>query len=374
MISPFLLEDTYNSCEGSYELNISSGVFPALSLVELLAFYAESTRLKVLESWLSLKLDYSEQYGLKRLRELIALSLREVSADNILLSTGASEAIYIVFKILCEKYSNATFIVQKPIYQSLYQVAADSGARIIDWNYDASLSAKDNISNLETLINDCSQLTGLVICNPNNPLGTVIPDRDLASIAELLAAKRAEGEPALLIADEVFRESSLVPVASAVTHDTDAIVISDLSKSFSLAGLRVGYIASRDHEFLAACSALKNYLSLRGSTLTELIACSAFEHAELIINRNRQIAATNLETLRASGIELDIHPDYIGGPVLFPYLDCQDREGLFILRGEVFGDYPDRIRIGFGSEPADFRRALAALEYKSCPKPQVIQL
>ncbi len=370
MISPFLLEDTYNSKEGSYELNVSSGVFPALSLVDLLAFYDEQTRLQVLESWLSLRLDYSEQYGLKRLRELIAKSLRNISAENILLSTGASEAIYIVFKTLCEKYPAATFIVQKPIYQSLYQVAADSGARIIDWNYDAALSAEENIVNLPL----DESITGLVLCNPNNPMGTVIPDSALGLIVTKLKERRALGDPALLIVDEVFRESSLVPVSSVITHDTEAIVISDLSKSFSLAGLRVGYIASRNQEFLAACSSLKNYLSLRGSTLTELIACSAFEHAELIIKRNREIAARNLETLRASGIELDIHPDYIGGPVLFPRLTCPGSEGLFVLEGSVFGDYPDRIRIGFGSEPVDFNRALAALEYSLCQKPQVIQL
>ncbi len=370
MISPFLLEDTYNSREGSYQLNISSGVFPALSLVDLLAFYDEESRLKVLESWLSLQLDYSEQYGLKRLRELIVSSLGAVRAENILLSTGASEAIYIVFKTLCEKYTAPTFIVQKPIYQSLYQVAADSGARIIDWNYDAALSAEENIANL---VLDES-ITGLVLCNPNNPMGTVIPDQALKLLTTRLQERRALGDPALLIVDEVFRESSLVPTSSAISHDPEAIVISDLSKSFSLAGLRVGYIASRDQEFLAACSALKNYLSLRGSTLTELIACSAFEHAELIINRNREIAAHNLETLRASDIDLDIHPDYIGGPVLFPRLTCSETEGLFILAGSVFGGYPDRIRIGFGSEPTEFKKALAALEYSLCQKPQVIQL
>ncbi len=387
MTSPFLLEDIYNSYEGSYDFSISSALFPSLSLVELLAFYDESTRLKVLESWLSLKLEYSEQFGLRALRELIASSLQvplpslqaqssslqvplpslraqrsnPLTADQILITSGASEAIYIVFKTLCEKYSDPVFIVQKPIYQSLYQVAADHGARIIDWDCDAALSAKENISKLETIVNESSNLTGLVLNNPNNPLGTLIPDSGLELIANLLEQRRVQGDPALLIVDEVFRASSLVPVSTALEFDAASIVISDMSKAYSLPGLRIGYIASRDTNLLAACSSLKNYLSLRSSTLSELIACSALEHAEAITSRNRKIAATNLETLVEQGIELDIHPDYIAGPVLFPRLRLKvNDEKCFVLNGSVFGsDYSDRIRMGLGLEPGELKRVLA---------------
>jgi len=366
--SAFLLEDEYNRVEALALDTISSGLFPSLSLIDILSRFDEIQRLQLLESWLSLKLDYSEQYGLERLRSVIATryckeqALRHcerseaITHENILITSGASEAIYLIFSVLASP--DACFIVQKPIYQSLYQVAADRGARIIDWDYDAALSPDENIDLLEKLIASCSKLTALVLNNPNNPMGIVITDTAMQRIAGLL-----EPQQARLIVDEVFRPSSLVPVSSAINYG--AIVIGDISKSYSCPGLRLGWIAARDQELLAQCSSLKNYLSLRSSTLSEHIAVSVIEQGDWITERNMKIAAANLAYLRSVDFELDAHPDYIGGPVLFPRLSSLDsviaspRSGrgnphttddIFIVRGDLFGNYSDRFRLGLGQE------------------------
>ncbi len=357
--------------------SISSALFPALDLVSILANYDEASHLRVLESWLSLKLDYSEQYGLKRLRELISVILSEAkdphaatkgsfalrTQDDVLITTGASEAIYLLFSVLAN--SDSCFIVQKPIYQSLYQVAADKGAQIIDWDYDAALTPDENINRLETIFTTCPKLTGLVLNNPNNPLGTVITDTAMQRIAGLLEPYQAH-----LIVDEVFRPSSLVPVSSAINYG--AIVIGDISKSYSCPGLRLGWIASQNQKLLAECSALKNYLSLRSSTLSELIACSVLEHANYITERNRKIAKTNLVLLQESGLKIDAHPDYIGGPVLFPCLPAHINTELFIVKGDLFGADPGRFRLGFGSEPQEFKHLLPMIELSQCQAPNPV--
>jgi aspartate/methionine/tyrosine aminotransferase len=364
--SPFYLEEDFNNTEGSYSLSLGSTTCPSLSLAGLLAYFPKQE--KHLNDLLDLKQDYSEQYGSRLLRQRLAERCPGSRADYFLVTSGASEAIFLVFSTLFA--AGDRIIVQKPIYQSLYQIAEDNGVNIIDWDYELGENFSDYLSRLEHLLKANPKVKALVINNPNNPLGIGFNSSEMQALTELIAKRQI-----LLIADEVFKDVSLKATASAYDFYEQSIVISDLSKSFSMPGLRLGWILSRDMKILAELSSQKNYLSLRSSTLSEFIGVLVLQKAEEILLKNKNLAAKNLAYLYEQNPEslpfkLYLAQEAVSGLCLFPKLRREEsadafcdyllqEHSFFIPKGSCFGHkYSRHIRIGFGMETDKFYKAL----------------
>lgn len=289
--SPFLLENLYNKYEGSYQHNLSSACMPAMSLNDLLDYYSEEEKEFFRKEVFENKLDYSEKFGSETTRKLLIKTLYpNLQKQNILLTTGASEAIFLLMNCLFEK--GDSIIVQKPIYQSLYQVAEDKGVCIIDWDLDTESMTWD-LNKLESLIKKKPHTKALIINNPNNPIGSVFSEMELNTISNILSGR-------WLISDEVFLPISLQTSRAAVDIYEAGISICDLSKSFNMPGLRLGWITlpEKDTERLILdLSSFKNYLSLRNNTLSETIAKWVLNKAPLLIEKNKKTISNNLSYL-----------------------------------------------------------------------------
>ncbi len=354
MHSPFTIEELYNQYEGKYQFNLSSATLPALSLNDLLELIPDSKQELLCQELLETKLDYSEQFGNEQLRQRLA-SKYSLTANNFLVTSAASEAINLVFNSLFNK--DDCIIVQQPIYQSLYQIALDNGVRVINW--DCCSDWDTNYHNLQELTKANPHYKALVINNPNNPLGIGFDKNKLTQITNILEDK-------LLIADEVFIDISQNQLCSAIELYDNAIIISDLSKSYSLPGLRLGWIASKDIKLLNIFSNYKNYLSLRSSTLSELISTWVLEHATTILSRNKKIIKDNINYLLDTGLKINIKPNAIEGLCIFPKsnLDLDlifhkliTQEQCFLVTGSCFGDkYKQHYRLGLGNK--NFKEAL----------------
>lgn len=355
IFSKFLIEDKYNQYEAKTLYDLSSATPEVLSLNELFAqFFTEEEKQQTLNELLNLKLSYSEQFGLASTRQKLASTIYAnsgLSAENFMITTGASEAIFLVFSTLFN--AGDKIIVQKPIYQSLYQIALDRGVEIIDWDYEIKQSFAENLNTLSKLLMSHSEAKALVINNPNNPLGIGFDEGRLTQISKLI-------EERLLIADEVARGISLRPIKSAIEVHTNSIVISDLSKSYSLPGLRLGWIACKYPSLFEKFSAQKNYLSLRSPILSELIAEKVLDHHLEIAAKNRKLIAENLESVFSlepskNFFACDFDKNEILGHCIFPKLTKDQNyldqlfvgHGIFIAEGKLFGkQYQGRIRIG----------------------------
>ena len=351
----FVLEDLYNQVESQIKHDLSAATMPAMSLNDLLAFYPSksSTQEQFIEKLLNTPLSYSTQYGSEIVRESIITNLYSSSSldlSNLILTSGASEAIFLVMSTMLE--AGDSIIVQQPIYQSLYQIAADRGIQVIDWDL------RDNhwdINQLEDLIKKHPQVKALVINNPNNPTGLGFKREELKQITSLLDGR-------YLISDEVFLFISQSHLASALEVYENSIVISDLSKSFNMPGLRLGWITT-SLNVLEQYSSLKNYLSLRTNTLSETIAPWVLEkHAE-ISAKNRSLIRSSIEHLYSLDPEdllfdlSQIPQDSIEGLCIFPKLKAQyadfdfqkllDDQGIFVAKGENFGEnWRKYLRVG----------------------------
>lgn len=355
VFSKFLIEDKYNQYEAKTLYDLSSASPEALSLNGLFTeFFTEEEKQKTLNELLNLKLSYSEQFGLEATRQKLSSTIYKSSgfnAENFMITTGASEAIFLVFSTLFSVGDK--IIVQKPIYQSLYQIALDRGIEIIDWNYEIKQSFTENINTLSKLLMSYPEAKALVINNPNNPLGIGFDEGRLTQISKLI-------EERLLIADEVARGISLKPIKSAIEIHENSIVISDLSKSYSLPGLRLGWITCKYPSLFEKFSAQKNYLSLRSPILSELLAEKVLDHHLEIAAKNQKLVSENLDSVFSldpikNFFECDFDKNEILGHCIFPKLTKDQNylnqlfvgHGIFIAEGKLFGkQYQDRIRIG----------------------------
>lgn len=349
----FVLEDLYNQIETEIKHDLSAATMPAMSLNDLLTFYPSDSTLKesFIEKLLNTKLTYSTQYGSDSVRESIITNLYPSSSldlSKLILTSGASEAIFLVMSTLFQ--SGDSIIVQQPIYQSLYQIAADRGIEVIDWNLN---SQHWDINELSELIKRNPHVKALVINNPNNPTGLGFKREELKQIASLLDGR-------YLISDEVFLFISQSQLTSALEIYENSIVISDLSKSFNMPGLRLGWIAHPEDVRIQNFSSLKNYLSLRTNTLSELITPWVLEkHAE-ISSKNRTLIRSNIEHLYSLDPETllfdlsQIPQASIEGLCIFPEMKNEalidqlwEEKGIFIAKGLNFGkNWGKYLRLG----------------------------
>lgn len=412
LFSSFLLEEAFNKSEGKCKICLSSGSPLAYSLNEFLAFYPEDEKVEILKGLLDLKLDYSEQLGNQKFRAKLA-EFYTINPDQILTTSGASEAIFLIFSTLFEP--GDTIVVQDPIYQSLYQVALDMGINVISWQYDLD---KDFDYNLELLKRTFtknqrkrSRIKALVLNNPNNPTGICFDDDQMNLIVSLCKIFDRNNS-FYLIVDEVFRDlawtfqkeetvhqdvhvpiKSSNAVSSAVSLYDKAIVVSDLSKAYGFAGLRLGWIAAGAElsSVITKLSSQKNYLSLRSNTLSEYIGKHVLEKHDEIIKEKLDIVKENLDylssldpetlpfefqSLAADRGRVSLNQQAYGGLCLFPKVKAEyasffnqlnlnkmlEEHGLFIVSGALFGkQYSDYFRLGLGLKPDQFKAALNIL-------------
>jgi aspartate/methionine/tyrosine aminotransferase len=180
-----------------------------------------------------------------------------------------------------------------------------------------------------------------------------------------------------LLADEVYRlleydEADRLPTGADSLER--GISLGVMSKSFAMAGLRIGWLATRDRVTLERVAAFKDYTTICSSAPAEILALIALRARESVLARSRAIVAANLERMdrffadRADDVAW-VRPK--AGSVAFPRLvrggpidrfaaDLVEAEGILLLPGSVFGMGGDHFRLGLGR--SDLPLAVERLE------------
>ena len=318
--------------------------------------------------WADLTLGYTEAPGHPLLREAIAGLYDTIDPDDVLVFAGAEEAIFCLANALLGPGDHA--VVGWPGYQSLYEVARATGADVtLHELHEADGWALDP----ERLIASLRPTTRLVVINaPHNPTGMLPSHAEWRRLTDELADRRIT-----LFADEVYRflefnADDRLP-AGADTFE-GGVSLGVMSKSFALAGLRIGWLASRDRTVLERCAAFKDYTTICASAPSEILALIGLRARDVLLERSLGIVAANLARLdRFFADHADrwtwVRPR--AGSIGFPrLLDDEpvesfvdrlvEREGVLLLPGSVIGHDGNHVRIGFGRQ--DLPEALAGLE------------
>jgi rSAM/selenodomain-associated transferase 1 len=355
-LTELALEQEYRDhCDASlFDLSSSSPV--PYTLREILTAASGD-----IDSLLEMPLDYCRTSGDGELRETIASLYEGVSADDVLVTAGASEAIRAVAMAVVRP--GDTVIMQSPCYPTLREAPAQLGAEVRVWKPNDGFQF--DFGDLKPP--DLQGASAVFLNAPHGPSGT-----NPHGIFD---------GPSRLIVDEVYRPIELVPGTrphSAIDRYDGAVSIGDLSKPLGLGGLRIGWIASRDRGLLRQCTAALDYLSGSVSTLSARVALFALLRFDELLRPQLARARRNLSDLSAF---LESHLEWLdwtcpqAGYTAFVryrngsrYDDLYRRlrdGGVFALSGRVYGE-PDHVRIGFGLDPVLFSRALRTFSEEVC--------
>eukprot|EP00966_Prymnesium_polylepis_P030077 699179-Prymnesium_polylepis.1 len=307
---PFKLERYFGLHEFTAKVLLSSSDVESLSVKELLAMCADAKDEASLALWDNLSLGYTESQGHPELLDEIAASYEgsAVRREHVL-EVAPEEGILIAMSTLVE--ADDEVVVAWPAYQSLYEVAASRGAQLRRWRARGAVGERlrFDVADLEAQIAAAGGSVKLIIINfPHNPTGAWLEPAELQRVVEL--ARRAG---AWLFADEMYRglEHGEVQLPSAVTLYERAVVLSGLSKTYAMPGLRMGWLACRDAGFMADACGLKDYTTICGSAPSQVAASRAAARA-LARRHPKRCAASR--TRARQPVSLPSHPDANANP------------------------------------------------------------
>ena len=248
-------------------------------------------------------LSYSHSAGLASYRQAYAQQLNQkgygLSADDVLISTGGSEALVMAMMACFDPGDE--ILIPEPFYANYNGFAAMGG--VVLRPFTTLIEENFTLPAVEDLAGAVGPRTrAIMICNPNNPTGTLYTRQELAGLAAL-----AKAHDLFLIADEVYREF----VYDGLEHDSilslegmeeHTVVVESTSKMYSACGARIGALITRNRELMGT---VLKYAQARLSppTLDQAGALSALLHtgrdyfdgvrSEYVARRNTMVQALN---------------------------------------------------------------------------------
>ena len=363
-LPPFKLERYFARYEFEVPFVLSASDSETMSISELLELEPG-----VKEHFLGLNLGYTESRGHPLLRRETANLYRNISPDQILVHTGAEEAIYIFMAGVLEKGDEV--VVQWPCYESLARVAQTGGVRVRLWHPVPDGRWQWDLDELMEMLTPKTR--AVVINFPHNPTGALAGPEFLQDLAAL-----SQRHGFIVFSDEVYRGLEYEGVETLPAFcdlDAGAVSLGVTSKAYGLPGLRLGWVASQNQAVLKTMAEFKDYTTICNPGPSEFLATVALRNQRHIINRILKIISKNLKILDGF---FERHKNLFqwqapqAGPISFVRYKGKDRaedfchelareKGVLLLPGSVYDDqYDDYLRIGFGRK--NLPHAINALE------------
>src|SRR6478609_2034873 len=357
-LKPFLLDAWLDQYEHDIEFNLGASTGPTWTVSDILALADDETR----HRFLNHKLVYSHPAGADSLREAIA-EMQQVPVEAVQIVTGASEAILVLMWLAAGPGANVIiplpgFTTFSALPESLgletrfYRVRRENGFRI----------DPDEIKRL------ADSKTKLILVNsPHNPTGATVSDEEMEALHDFTAERGIQ-----LVCDEVYHPIYHGRQTKSAARLPHATVIADLSKAFSIAGVRTGWIIEHDAQRRQQYWTARAYFSISNTTTGEILSEIAIRKRETVLGKTQGAATRNLGLLERFMAD---HRDVLGwispqgGMTAFPWLVsgesarrfCQaaTEHGILLAPGDCF-DAPSHFRLGFAviEDHLSFSRAL----------------
>jgi len=319
---------------------------------------------------------YAEPRGDPELLRAIVEKVRsincvDVTERNVLLTVGATNAIWLATHCLLRRGDRV--VVVEPTYPPLFQAAVDAGARVTflhlseERGFHLPPEELDRLQGLDFRM--------LVVCNPNNPTGTVFTRSELEALVEAAAKKGA-----LILADELYEavtyEREHVSVASLPGAQDITVTISGFTKAHGLSGFRVGYVVAGE-DIIKKMESVNRTIVMQPGTLDQKAALLALTLPEFkrwlrelreYLRVNRDLACSELR--RVPWVTC-VRPE--GAFFAFPNVSwvCDDiafsrellrRKRVLVLPGSGFGPSgKGHLRLNFATSRENLRDALRAI-------------
>lgn len=287
-IKPFAVEIWMNEFETKCDLNLAETCVESLTIEQLLVLAGRNDT--DLSELLPLKMTYGAIEGSDRLRDAVAALYQRQSRENVIVTHGTIGANSLVHQALVSRGDRVVSVV--PTYQQHYSIPESIGAEVVHLRLREENGFLPDLAELRTLATPGTRL--IAINNPNNPTGALMDEAMLTGIA---AIAREVG--AWLLCDEVYRgtdQDGSGMTASIADLYEKGISTAGMSKAFSLAGLRLGWVAG-PKEVIEAVMHHRDYNTISVGMIDDLFATMALENADKILARSQAITRGNLAIL-----------------------------------------------------------------------------
>lgn len=355
-LKPFLLDTWLDQYEHDIEFNLASSTGPTWTVNEILLLADEETRHKFLNH----NLVYGRPAGGDSLREAIA-EMQDVPAETVQVVTGSSEALTALMWLAAEPGANVVlplpgFTTFSALPESLgletrfYRVSRENGFRI-------------DVEEVKRLTDSKTKM--VLVNSPHNPTGATISDEEMEILHDFCAERGIQ-----LVSDEVYHPIYHGRRTKSAARLPHATVIADLSKAFSIAGVRTGWMIEHDAKRRQQYWTARAYFSICNSTTGEILSEVAIRNRDVVLGKTQEVASRNLKMLDGFMQE---HRDVLGwippqgGMTAFPWLVSGEdarpfckaaaEGGILLAPGDCFA-VPSHFRLGFAAVGDDFAQAL----------------
>lgn len=363
-IKPFAVEEWMNEYEDGARFNIAETCVDSVSLDELFQLTGQDKK-AFLNEFSARRLTYGAIWGAPAFKEGICKLYKTISPEHVITTHGAAGANHHVFYSLVEPGERVVSIM--PTYQQLYSIPESYGADVQLLHLRQENDYLPDLDELRRLVTPGTKM--ICINNPNNPTGALMSTELLREIVEI-----AKSVGAWVMCDEVYRHLTQTDqwCESIVDLYDKGISVGSMSKVFSLAGLRLGWIATHDMEAIKTMLSHRDYNLVSCGMFDEAVAGLALAHSDKMLERNRGIVRENLAILDAwvaseprltytkpqAGTTALVYYDYD----LPSYEFCErmyHETGAFVTPGDCF-EQPHSVRIGYASDTQVLKDGLNA--------------
>lgn len=364
---PFGVEQFMDKYETSIKYNMGETCVDSLKMNEIIP---ESEQADVAKTLLDTKLVYGHIRGSPELKSQIsALYDDSITPENVVVTNGAIGANFLLFYSLVEKGDHV--LVVEPSYQQLSSVPKMFGGNVDTFKILLEDSYLPNLASLEESIKT-NKTRLLVINNPNNPTGFVWDNEIMEKIVGICQSYNVT-----LMCDEVYRPlyheaNGTKSVVSFGYENT--ISTGSMSKAFSLAGLRLGWIVTKDAALIESIYEKRDYNTISVLMVDDLLATIALKHKDNILERGHAICKNNLDVLEEAITKLNGLLQWQrprGGSTCFVKINAEvntlamaeelaTKHGVLLVPGELFNQ-SGSVRIGFGNGERDIKEGIKVL-------------
>jgi aspartate/methionine/tyrosine aminotransferase len=361
-IRPFGVEMWMNEFETKCELNLAETCVESITLGDLFEMAGQHN--SILNDLSVMKMTYGAIEGSDRLRDAICDLYENQTRDNILTTHGTIGANSLVHQTLVARGDHVISVI--PTYQQHYSIPESIGADIELLHLRPEHDFLPDLDALRAMVRPDTRL--IAINNPNNPTGALMDREMLEQIVEI-----ARSVDAWLLCDEVYRGTDQTGdgfTAAVADLYEKGISTAGMSKAYSLAGLRVGWIAG-PKEMLHDVMIHRDYNTISVGQVDELLAAIALENRDKILARAQRITRENLQIVEdwiANETLISWVKPKSGTTALLKYdlpMSSRDlcvtllkEEGVMLTPGSAM-DMEGWLRLGYTNPTADLRTGLA---------------
>jgi aspartate/methionine/tyrosine aminotransferase len=312
---------------------------------------------------------YGEHRGRERLRELIAAEGQGLTAADVLVTTGAAGALFIVATSLLSKDDH--LVVIRPNYATNLETPRAIGCATTHIDLAFEDGFRIDIDAVAAALTPATKL--ISVTNPHNPTGVTMTEAELRALAALALRRGCR-----LLVDETYRDLSYeTPLPLAAWLGPQVIGVSSLSKAYGVPGIRIGWLTATDPALQEVFLAASEQIGICGSVMDQWIAEQVMENRQAIL-RPRLVEMRRRLELVGDWMAGEDRLEWVkpsGGVVCFPRMTAEptggtegfyrrllEDHGAYVGPGHWFERPDTSFRLGYGwPTSADLEAGLAAI-------------